>query len=105
MDFDEKNSKEVNLGEDVSGGRRVNFFGFKSNTGNYRKCDICGKYGAMHLSNGTDTCLNCLEKLVKIIGQDNTFKLLNTNSGAQKEILSPPTPTSGNTNNTKKSTT
>ena len=97
MDFDKKNSKQVNLGEDVSSGRRVNFFGFESKTGSYAKCDLCGKYGTVHLSNGSDACLDCLEKIGKIIGKDNTFKLIATNSTTQKEILSPPTPTSSNT--------
>ena len=103
MEINEKNSVENVNEEDfseVAGGRKVNFFGMASEIGSYHKCDLCGKYGTVHLSNGSDACLDCLEKIGKIIGKDNTFKLIATNSTTQKEILSPPTPTSSNTSNT-----
>ncbi|MGN1044065.1 MAG: hypothetical protein ACI4PR_04625 [Acutalibacteraceae bacterium] len=87
--------------EKVSGGKQVNFFGFESSTGKYTKCDLCGKYGTVPLSINMDVCLDCLEKIKNIIGQDNTFKLLNINSITQKEILNP---TNSVSNNTKKST-
>lgn len=105
MDIDKKISTQNDSGKDfsdVSGGKRVNFFGFKSKTGNYTKCDLCGKYGTVPLSNGVDICLHCLEKVKNIIGPNNTFKLLAPNSGEQKEILSPNTIIQKNTNNTKK---
>lgn len=88
--------------EKVSGGKQVNFFGFESSTGKYTKCDLCGKYGTVPLSINMDVCLGCLEKIKNIIGQDNTFKLLNINSITQKEILNP---TNSVSNSTKKSTT
>ena len=88
--------------EKVSGGKRVNFFGFESSTGKYTKCDLCGKYGTVPLSINMDVCLGCLEKIKNIIGQDNTFKLLNISSSTQKEILNP---TNSVSNSTKKSTT
>ena len=88
--------------EKVSGGKRVNFFGFESSTGKYTKCDLCGKYGTVPLSINMDVCLGCLEKIKNIIGQDNTFKLLNINSITQKEILNS---TNSVSNSTKKSTT
>lgn len=61
---------------EIAGGKRVNFFGFSSKTGNYTKCDFCGKYGAMPLVNGKDTCLSCLDKLKATLGQENVIKLL-----------------------------
>ena len=70
--------------EKVSGGKRVNFFGFESSTGSYRKCDMCNEYGAIPLSNGIDSCLNCLERLGKIIGQNNVYSLIAPSKNPQK---------------------
>lgn len=72
----EKNSLTKTEQENVSGGRKVNFFGFNSKTGNYNKCDFCGSYGTMPLLNGQDVCLNCLEKMKQAVGQENIIKLI-----------------------------
>lgn len=75
MKFNRKIEHDNDL-ENVVGGKKVNLFGFESESGSYTKCDMCGSYHAIPLSNGLDTCLDCLAKLSRIIGQNNTFRLL-----------------------------
>lgn len=99
MDINQKNSAENVNEEDfskVTGGKKVNFFGVPSETGSYSKCDLCGKYGTVPLSNGVDVCLHCLGKVKNLIGQDNTFRLLATNTDIPREILAPSNPPASN---------
>ena len=107
MDINEKNSVENVNEEDfseVAGGRKVNFFGMASETGSYSKCDLCGEYGTVPLSNGVDVCLRCLGKKKNLIGQDNTFRLLAINTDIPKEVLAPSAPASNDKTTTEKKT-